>query len=347
MDKENKSILIIYTGGTIGMIKHPETGSLVPFNFNQILDEVPELKRFGFKLDTYSFDPLIDSSNLSPEVWVELSELIKEKYSEYDGFVILHGTDTMSYSASALSFMIENLDKPVIFTGSQLPIGTIRTDGKENLISAIEIAAATENGNPMVPEVCLYFENKLFRGNRTTKYNADYFNAFTSENYPALAEAGISIRYNKPYIHYRKQKRPLKIHTKLDNNVAVLKIHPGINKNIIESIVNTEGLRALIIETYGSGNAPTSKWFIDLIKATIDRGIIVLNVSQCKAGSVNMDKYETGKLLKLAGVSSGYDITIEAALAKLMYLLGQNLSTEEIRMFLNKSISGEIENNNL
>jgi len=342
MDSKTTSILIIYTGGTIGMMKNPATGSLAPFNFEQILDEVPELKKFGFTLDTYSFEPLIDSSNLTPEIWVKMAELIKEKYTQYDGFVVLHGTDTMAYSASALSFMIENLDKPIIFTGSQLPIGTIRTDGKENLISAIEIAAATKQGQPCTPEVCVFFENKLFRGNRTTKHNAEYFNAFTSENYPALADAGINIRYNIPYIHYPTQKHPLKVQTNLDNNVAVLKIHPGINRRIIETMIQTPGLKALILETYGSGNAPTSDWFVNQIKQAVEKGVVVLNVTQCQAGSVNMESYDTGILLQKAGVVSGYDITIEAALTKLMYLLGQNLNYDEIKMYLNKSLSGEI-----
>ena len=342
MNTESKSILIIYTGGTIGMTNNAETGFLAPFNFDQILEEVPELKKFGFNLKTISFEPLIDSSNLTPNIWIKLAKIIKENYSKFDGFVILHGTDTMAYSASALSFMIENINKPIIFTGSQLPIGTIRTDGKENIISAIEIAAEKKNGKPVVPEVCIFFENKLFRGNRTSKFNAEHFNAFNSENYPTLAKAGIKINYNLPYIYTPTQRRPLQIQTNLDNNVAVLKIHPGINKEIIKSIIHIKNLKALIIETYGSGNAPTSDWFIELIKDAVNKNIIVLNVSQCQAGSVDMDKYETGILLKKAGVIGGYDITIEAALTKLMYLLGQNLTYEDTKMFLNTSISGEI-----
>lgn len=336
------SILVIYTGGTIGMKHNPETGSLAPFNFEQIEEEVPELKKFGFKIDTVSFSPLVDSSNIQPDFWVRLVEIVSHNYDRYDGFVILHGTDTMSYTASALSFMIQNLDKPIILTGSQLPIGTLRTDGKENLISAIEIAAARKNGQPLVPEVCIFFENMLFRGNRTTKHNADHFNAFRSDNYPALAEAGINIRYNHAYINYPTGLRELKTFTNLDTNIAILKIFPGITPAVVDGILSIKGLRAVILETFGSGNAPTAPWFLDRVRHAVEQGVVVLNVTQCHAGSVDMEKYETGILLKKIGVKSGYDITTEAAVAKLMFLLGQEYTAAELRLRLDESINGEI-----
>ncbi len=342
--KEITSILVIYTGGTIGMKHNPETGSLAPFNFEQIEVEVPELKKFGFKLDTISFSPLIDSSNITPEFWVRLVEMVRDNYSSYDGFVILHGTDTMSYTASALSFMIQNLDKPIVLTGSQLPIGVLRTDGKENLISAIEIAAACKNGQPLVPEVSIFFENRLFRGNRTTKHNADHFNAFRSDNYPPLAEAGINIKYNHAYINYPTGNRVLKTFTSLDTNLAILKLFPGMTPAVLDGILSIRGLKALIIETFGSGNAPTTPWFLSKIEQAVNSGLLVLNVTQCHAGSVDMEKYETGILLKKIGVLSGYDITTEAAVAKLMFLLGQNITSEEIRLHLDECISGEISN---
>ncbi|MCK9628090.1 MAG: asparaginase [Bacteroidales bacterium] len=340
----NSSILLIYTGGTIGMKQDQDTLALIPFNFDQIEAEVPELKKFGYKIDSYSFTPPVDSSEISYTFWIELAEIIADNYKKYDGFVILHGTDTMSYSASALSFMLENLEKPVIFTGSQLPIGMLRTDGKENLISSIEIAAAKDSeGRAMVPEVCVYFESKLYRGNRTTKDNAENFRAFRSPNYPHLAEAGIHIKYNKNFISYPYEwGKDLIINTRLDTNVAILKIFPGISPSVVGSFLNIEGLRAIILETYGSGNAPTSGWLISMLTDAIQKGLVILNVSQCPAGSVNMEAYSTGILLKKIGVLSGYDSTTEAALTKLFFILGNNFEIQEITKGLSQKIRGEI-----
>lgn len=326
------------------MKQDPDTLALVPFNFNQIEEEVPELKKFGCKIDSYSFDPVIDSSDVVPRFWVELAELIHENYDKYDGFVVLHGTDTMSYSASALSFMLDDLEKPVVFTGSQLPIGMLRTDGKENLISSIEIAAAQDaQGRAMVPEVCIYFESYLYRGNRTTKYNAENFRAFRSANYPVLAEVGIHIKYNTSFIRYPEVwGKPLKVNKKLDTGVAVLKIYPGIQHGVIDTVIDTPGIRALIIETFGSGNAPTSEWFVESVKRAVAKGLIVLNVTQCQAGSVDMDAYATGVALKKAGVVSGYDSTFEAALLKLFFLMGYHSDNESVRVDLLKNLRGEI-----
>lgn len=340
--QKNTSILIIYTGGTIGMKQNPETGALSPFNFEQIEQEVPELRKFGFDLHTYSFEPPIDSSDITPDFWVSLAKIIEQNYTKYNGFVILHGTDTMSFTASALSFMLEGLDKPVVLTGSQLPIGMLRTDGKENLISAVEIAAAQQNGQPMVPEVTIFFENRLYRGNRTTKHNAEHFNAFRSDNYPFLAEAGISIKYNFPFIHYTTGTQYLRIHTKLDSSIGVLKLFPGITPEIVKAVTESNGVKAIVLETFGSGNALSRQWFLDIISEAIKNNIVILNVTQCKAGSVNMGKYENGLVLKNIGVVSGFDITFEAAIAKLMFLMGNGFYGEKLANELIKSISGEI-----
>ena len=342
--KNNKeiSILIIYTGGTIGMVHDPNTGSLVPIDFRHISDHVPELRKFGYDLHSISFDPVKDSSNIDPGVWVKMAEIIEESYDDFDGFVILHGTDTMAYTASALSFMLENLGKPVILTGSQLPIGLLRTDGKENLITAIEIAAARENGLPVVPEVCVFFDNKLTRGNRTTKMSAEHFDAFNSPNYHPLAEVGLHLKYYNNLISYPAKEQKLIVHKAFDTNVAILKLFPGINRKLVNAITKTEGLRGLIIETFGSGNAPTYQWFLEDLKQYIDKGGIILNVTQCHGGSVEMGLYETSRQMLAAGVVSGQDITSEASVTKLMHLLGRFSSKEKVVESLNISLAGEI-----
>ena len=338
------SILLIYTGGTIGMKVDPVLQALTPFDFSQILDEVPELGKFAYRIDSYTFDPLIDSSDVEPAHWISLVRLIEERYDEYDGFVILHGTDTMAYSASVLSFMIQGLTKPIIFTGSQLPIGMPRTDGKENLISSVEIAAAKDKeGHALVPEVCIYFDNMLMRGNRTTKVNSDHFRAFRSENCPPLAEAGINIRYNQSIILKPNDwnSKPI-FHTNLDTRVSILKIHPGITEGVVEHILCSTESRAVIIETYGAGNAPSKDWFISLINKALASGKVLLNITQCLAGSVNMNLYATGKCLKNAGVCSGYDCTTEGALAKLFYLMGISEENERVKEMLETDLRGEI-----
>ena len=344
MENRKSAILLIYTGGTIGMKVDPKVQALKPFNFNQILEEVPELGKFAYRIDSYTFDPLIDSSDVEPSLWVSLVNLIEERYDEYDGFVILHGTDTMAYSASALSFMLEGLTKPVIFTGSQLPIGVPRTDGKENLISSVEIAAAkTDEGHAIVPEVCICFDNVLIRGNRATKINSDNFRAFRSENLPPLAEAGINIRYNTDLIRTPEDwdRRPI-FHKTLDTRVSILKLHPGITPQVVRNILLGPETRAVIIETYGAGNAPSKDWFISIVKEAAAMDKILLNVTQCRAGLVNMDIYATGKSLKAAGVENGYDSTTESALAKLFYLMGKTMDNQKVRKDLMCNIRGEI-----
>ncbi len=335
-------ILLIYTGGTIGMVRDYKSGALRTFNFDKLLKQIPEINHLNCTINSISFEELIDSSNMNPDNWIQIAEIIEENYKKFDGFVVLHGSDTMSYTASALSFMLVNLSKPVIFTGSQLPIGDIRTDAKENLITSIEIASAQENGLPVLSEVCLYFEYKLYRANRTTKINAEHFEAFSSPNFSPLGISGVHLKFKKHLLHKPSLLKEFKVRKQLDRNIVLIKIFPGMTKKVIANILAIKDLKGVILETYGSGNAPSDKWFVNLLKEAIDKGIHIVNVTQCARGNVMMGKYETSVTLKKLGIISGNDITTESALAKLMYLLGENIPKNKLKSIFESSLRGEI-----
>ena len=336
-------ILIVYTGGTIGMIEDPATKALRPFDFSHLMENVPKVKMLDYKIDNIQFHPPIDSSDMSPAHWQYIARSIADNYDDYDGFVVLHGTDTMAYTASALSFMLEGLDKPVIITGSQLPIGQLRTDGKENLLTSIEIAAAKDqDGRPMVPEVCIFFESRLLRGNRTMKINAEGFNAFRSYNFPALAHAGIHIKYEEHLIRRPQPGAPFKPHFLLDNNVVIITLFPGIRKDYVDTVLRIKGLKAVILKTFGSGNAPQKEWLVESLKELNEKGVILVNITQCSKGTVEMHRYGTGLQLLQAGVINGYDSTVESMVTKLMFLMGHGHSKAEIIELMNTSIAGEI-----
>ena len=335
-------IQIIYTGGTIGMIENPETHALQPFDFSHLIDNVPKIKKLDFDIDHIQFNPPIDSSNMDPSHWRDIALAIEEHYDRYDGFVVLHGTDTMAFTASALSFMLENLSKPVIITGSQLPIGEVRTDGEENLITALQVAAATdEKGRPRVQEVAILFENYLWRGNRATKMSADNFNAFKSFNYPELAEIGLDIEYN-PNSLRKMPPRPLKVCTDMDTNVMFLELNPGMTEQTLDYLLHTPGIKGIVLKTYGAGNSPSHPWFIERIREAVERGVVIVNVTQCVNGGVNCSLYDTGNSLAAAGVISGYDITSEAAITKLMFLFGMQYTPSMVKKYMASDLCGEV-----
>jgi len=337
------TILLIYTGGTIGMMKDYDSNALKAFDFSQISEKIPELQQLNCQIHTISFETPIDSSNMNTQYYMDIVEIIEKNYDLFDGFVVLSGSDTMSYTSSAISFMLENLQKPIIFTGSQLPIGDLRTDAKENLITSIEVASAQKNGKPMIQEVCLYFEYKLYRANRTTKMNAEQFEAFVSMNYPPLAESGVYLKFHEHYLlRVSDENLPLIVRKKLVTDIVIIKIFPGIVENVLKSILSIKNLKGVVLKTYGSGNAPSENWFVHLIKNAIEKNIRIVNVTQCLGGNVNQGHYETSVALKKIGVVSGKDITTEAAVAKLMYLLNENFSLIEFTNHFETSLRGEI-----
>ena len=339
----SQKVLIIYTGGTLGMGCNPLTGTLEPLDFNHLVESMPEFLQLQTGVEVYQFTPPIDSSDMSPRLWAQIVRIIAERYNDYDGFVILHGTDTMSYTASALSFMLENLTKPVILTGSQLPMGQLRTDGKENLITSVELASLKDShGHAMVPEVCVYFSGRLLRGNRSIKKNADGFNAFDSFNYPHLCDAGINFTFHPHHILNPDFSKPMIPHYAMDPNVVVFSLFPGIQESIIRHVLDAPELRSIVMRSYGSGNAPQQPWLNKLLYQAAHRGVVIVNISQCVAGSVEMSRYDTGYHLKKAGVISGIDSTVEAAVTKLMFLQGQYSDSNIIRNMMCRSIAGEI-----
>ena len=340
---DKPKILIIYTGGTIGMIENAETHALEPFDFNHLLQNVPKIKMLDFDIDHYEFPKPIDSSDINPEHWSNIATVIEDNYDKYDGFVVLHGTDTMAYTASALSYMLENLDKPVIITGSQLPIGEVRTDGEENLITALQIAASRdEDGRQMVREVAIVFNNSLLRGNRSTKHSSNNFNAFKTNNVPRLAHIGLGISFREESLWRNKQSKPLAVHKKMDPNVMYIDLFPGITESTVRHLLATPGIRGAVLKTFGAGNGPTEEWFKDALKEAIDKGMVIVNVTQCMSGSVMPKRYEAGRGIDECGVIAGHDMTSEAAITKLMYLFGRGLTTNEVKQAMETCLRGEL-----